>query len=300
MSDQAVFDLGEIDTEFQRSPHSAMRSASPRPRRRQGFQRPAGLVAKAFNDSGMTVGVCDNLPPKCDARVVAQLADIYRQKHCDAIVAVGSRPLVEAAKAANLLLSFEGDDLGAFAGENRIPSPLKPLILAATASGSGLEASRYASLDDWAFSSLHLMPVLAVIDPVLTKDASPQEVVDLSLAALAHAIEAYAGPSKNPMADAYAYGAIGLIADNLVAVAEGKAPKTGRLALVNAAVMAACALSNTRPGMVHLLVEAAVGKWKLEPGKVMGILLPYVIEYQALKGVYQGSDLLLPLAGNNV
>ena len=142
--------------------------------------------------------------------------------------------------------------------------------------------------------------MLAVIDPRLTRDTKTEDVIELSLAALSHAVEAFAGPYKNPMADAYAYGAIRLISENLVAVADGRAAKNGLSALVNAAVMAGCALSNTHPGMPHLVGEAAAGQWDLAPGKVLGILLPYVMEYHALKGGYHSAALLLPLAGNGV
>jgi alcohol dehydrogenase len=144
------------------------------------------------------------------------------------------------------------------------------------------------------------MPDLAVVDPRLTRDSKISDVIDLSLAALTHAVEAYAGPCKNPMSDAYAYGAIRLISENLVAVAEGRAAREGVSALVNAAIMAGCALSNTHPGMTHLMGEAAMGVWNLAPGKVLGVLLPYVMEYLALKGGYHSAALLLPLAGNGV
>lgn len=260
----------------------------------------ARTVVNAFRGSGMTVAVCDGLPQQPDFSLVRELAAIYRRKHCDSLIAVGSGGLIDGAKAVNLMVSFGREELTGLGGENGVPAPLNPLIIAATASGSGLEVSKYASLEDWACASAHLMPALAVIDPRLIHDTKSEAVVDLSLSALAHAVEAFAGPHKNPMADAYAYGAVRLISQNLVAVAEGRAPKNGIAALVNGAVMAGCALSNTHPGMVHLMGEAAVGSWSLTAGKVLGILLPYVMEYLELKRQYHTADLLLPLSGANI
>jgi alcohol dehydrogenase len=260
----------------------------------------ARTVANAFRGSGMTVAVCDALSRPPDLSVVQELAAMYRRKHCDALIAAGSGALIDGLKAVNLLVSLNREDLMGLGGENGVPLPLNPLVIAAVASGSGLEVSKYASLQGWACASAHLMPALAVIDPRLLRGTETEAVLDLSLSALAHAVESFGGLHKNPMADAYAYGAIRLISQNLVSVAEGRAPKTGVAALVNGAVMAGCALSNTHPGMVHLMGEAAVGRWNLTAGKLLGILLPYVMEYLELKGQYHTADLLLPLSGGDI
>ena len=260
----------------------------------------AKTALKAFRNSGMTIGLCDSLPALPDSSVVGQLAALYRDKQCDALVAVGSGALVDTAKAVNLLVSSESGDLEKFAGENKVPGPLNPLVLVLTAAGNGLESSRFASLGDLAFSSPFLMPDVVVVDRRMNRVDKTAGLMYLALASLTHAVEVYSGPAKNPMTDAYAYGAIRMIMENLVAVISGDGTKAGPSALVSAAAMAGCALSNAQPGMIHLIGEAAGDEWDLALGQVLGILLPHVMDYHAHKNDYHSAALLLPLAGNDV
>jgi len=260
----------------------------------------AKKVAGAFRDSGLCVGVCDTVPSTPDIGTVRQLAGIYRDRRCGALIAVGGGTLVDAAKLVNLMVSLGEDDLGRFCGENTVDSPLRPLAVVLSASGNGLEVSRFASLGDLAFSSPRLMPDLAVIDPRLMRRETPESIVYFCLAALAHAVEAYCGPFKNPVADAHAWVALRLISQNLVAAAGGGGDKRLVLALVNGVASAACAFSNAAPGLLHLLAEAAAAEWELPLGQVLGSLLPFALEYAALNGSHDSAELLLPLAGPEV
>ena len=80
-----------------------------------------------------------------------------------------------------------------------------------TLAGTGYEVSKYAFFAGRDFSSHFLMPHLAVIDPRMTIPEDAVATAATALIALTHAVEAYTGPGKNPLADAYAYAAIQLI-----------------------------------------------------------------------------------------
>ena len=118
-----------------------------------------------------------------------------------------------------------------------------------------------------------------------------------SSAALSHAVEAYTGADKNPLADAYAYTAIQLIMEHLVNVIRDQRDRNGRLSLANAQTMAGCAFSNVAPGVAHKLGNVMGDTCHLPHGLCMGILLPHILERQISEGGYHISDLLLPLAG---
>ena len=65
------------------------------------------------------------------------------------------------------------------------------------------------------FISYYLQPDAAVLDERMTETLPPRMTASTGMDALCHAIEAYTCIQKNPPSDAYAVGAIRLIADNL-------------------------------------------------------------------------------------
>jgi alcohol dehydrogenase len=141
------------------------------------------------------------------------------------------------------------------------------------------------------------MPNLAVIDPRMTIPEDSVNTAATTLAALAHAVEAYAGSGKNALVDAYAYAAIQLIMKNLVNVIRDKRDRNGRLSLANAHAMAGCAFSNAASGVAHKLGKVMGDVCHLPPGLCMGMLLPHILENQMSVSGYHTSDVLLPLAG---
>jgi len=73
------------------------------------------------------------------------------------------------------------------------------------------------------FTSYHLLPDVAVLDPRMTVSLPPRMTASTGVDTLVHAIEGYTCIQKNPLSDAYAWAAIELIRDQLPrAVANGK------------------------------------------------------------------------------
>lgn len=262
----------------------------------KGFIR---KITGAFKDSGITVGVFDNIPPVADLELLRRLVNIYRDTGCDSIIAVGGGIVADTAKALDIVVSGRPEDLKKFAGNAEITNPLKPLVLVSTSSGTGFETSRFAAFGGMTFSSLFLMPNLVVIDPRMLVTEKAEAVISTSMIALAHCVEAYVCPAKNPLIDTYAYPAIQFIGENLIDVVKSGNMK-GRLALANAAAMAGVAFSNTPEGMIHELGWAAGDISGHYHGICMGIMLPYALEYNVDREGYHMADLLLPIAGSEI
>jgi len=256
-------------------------------------------IAGAFKDSGITMGIFDGTPPVPDLKLVRRLMNNYRDTGCDSIIAAGGGAVVDMAKALNIVVSGRPEDLKEVAGENLIKNPLGPFVFVPTASGTGFETSRFATLGELSFSSRFLMPDLVVIDPRMVTAEKADAVISTAMIALAHCAEAYTCPAKNPMTDTYAYAAMQFVGENLANVVKS-GDKKGRLALANAATMAGIAFSNSPRGMVHELGWTAGGISGLPHGICMGILLPYVLEYNINSEGHHMSDLLLPIAGPEV
>jgi len=261
------------------------------------YKRLAKKVFKAFNDSGIALGIFDGVDESADLAVVKEIVRIFRSGEHDSLLALGGDTVGDVSKLVNIALSYSVENLEKVAVDNGITQPLGPFVLLPTLAGNGYEVSKFAFLDGLTFSSPFLMPDLVIIDPRLLATDDVTTVIETALIALVHAVEAYVGPAKNPVVDTYAFAAIQFVMEHLVDVIKKPRTSDGRLALANAVSMAGCAFSNSRIGIVHLLGEKVSEMFDLPHGVSMAQLLPYCLESVIERDSYHIGDLLLPLAG---
>ncbi len=261
------------------------------------------MVTTAVNKKVKICSVEDDVPPDSDLKVVNHLAGVYKEKQCDAIIAVGGGSVLDTAKGVNILVSEKAGDLMRFAGAGALRKKLKPLIAVPTTSGTGSEVTQAAVIADhekstkMLFSSHFLLPDIAVLDSRMTLTLPPAITAATAMDALTHAVEAYTCLQKNPMSDASAVAAIELISRNLMPVIQHPDDADGRLALAVGANLAGIAFSNAMVGMVHALGHSVGAVCQAPHGSCMAILLAYGLEYNMHKNGHYTAQLLLPLAG---
>jgi alcohol dehydrogenase len=247
-----------------------------------------------------------DVPPDSDLTVVNRLAGVYREKGCDAIIAVGGGSVLDTAKGVNILVSENASDLMAFTGAGALKRPLKPLIAIPTTSGTGSEVTLVAVIADhekerkMLFTSYFLLPDVAILDSRMTLSLPPAITSATAMDALSHAVEAYTCLAKNPLSDAFARSAIELMRDNLFRVMAQPDDKEGRLSLAVAANLAGVAFSNAMVGMVHTLGHSVGAVCGVPHGMCMAILLPYGLEYNLHKNAQFTAELLLALGGEQI
>ena len=210
-----------------------------------------GVVTDALTGH-VTIGdVADDVPQDSDVRIVNRLADTYRQKNCDSIIAIGGGSVMDTAKGVNIVVSENADDLMKFSGAGVLKKALKPLIVIPTTAGTGSEVTLVSVIKDhekhlkMTFVSYFLLPDAAILDSRMTTTLPPMMTAATAMDAMTHAVEAYTGLAKNPLSDSCALAAIRLISDNLLKVMNNPGDKDGRLALANAATMAGMAPMRT-------------------------------------------------------
>ncbi len=262
------------------------------------------LVKEIFKEYEMDISVIyDDVPPDSSNKIVNKAASIFRENRCDSIVAIGGGSVIDTAKGINIVVSENTEDLMEFIGADRIHGPLKPLVVIPTTSGTGSEVTLVAVIYNedkgvkMAFSSYHLLPKVAILDPRMTLSLPPHITAATGMDALTHAIEAFYCIQKNPLSDGYAISAIRLIRDHLIEAVKDGNNKKARLAMANAATMAGIAFSNSMVGMVHSLGHAAGGVCHVPHGVAMSIFLPFGMEYNLDKREKELSELLLYLGG---
>ena len=247
-------------------------------------------VEAAFADSDRSIGaVFEDTPVDSSNRVVNEVAGLYREKGCDALVAVGGGSVIDTAKGVNIVVSEDTDDLLKFQGVDRVTGPVQPFIAVPTTAGTGSEVTAAAVIYNeeagvkMAFMSNKLYPQVAIIDPVMMMTMPARLTAATGMDALTHAIEAYTCLQKNPVSDAFAVAAIKLVFENLArAVEHGDDEKT-RIAMADAALLAGIAFSNSMVGMVHALAHACGGVAHVPHGVANSIMLPFGMEYNIEK-----------------
>ena len=268
-------------------------------------------MTTAFKTSGLTLGVYDGVTEMSGLETVRELYSLYLDKGFDSIIALGGGNVMDVAKVLNIAVSGKPEDLKGVAGVDLIPDMLKPLIYVPVSCGTGKETSGEATVEGLFFSSKFLMPSLAVIDPRMLKEEDPEKVVNTAMAALTYAAEGYACPDNNPFLTTYAQLAVDFVMNNLLDTVKNSLDEKGRLkaliyefknkntriALVNAACMAGYVYSNSTLGLASKIAHAVSEYCDTEQGIILGILLPYVLEYHAHKKGRNLSKIFLPMAG---
>ena len=218
----------------------------------------------------------------------------------DGIIGLGGGSNMDMAKIVATCLAHGGKPTD-YAGEDRIPGPILPLICVPTTSGTGSEVSSALVFTDPGAGmkvsclSQYLRPRAALVDPALSLTCPAQVTADSGIDALVHAIEAftavdnahYALPAgktscyqgSNPMADLAATESIRLCGQFLArAVADGT-DREAREGMALAATLGGMAFSNAGVALVHALEYAVASEVHVSHGAGNGLLLPHVMRY---------------------
>lgn len=285
-----------------------------------GASRPLVITDKGVRNAGLldpVISACeesdirmaaiyDEVPPDSSTEIVREIANLYRNQQCDALIAIGGGSSIDTAKAVNVLVSEGGDDIASYSGAGVLTRPLKPFFVIPTTAGTGSEVTSVAVIADKArgvklpFTSSFLLPDAAIIDPRMTLTLPPHITAATAMDALTHAVEAYTCLAKNPLSDAYATAAIRKISGALLPVMENPDSSEHRLELAEASTMAGIAFSNSMVGLVHALGHATGAICHLPHGLCMSLYLPYVLEYNIEDIREPLGELLLYLEGPQV
>ncbi len=262
------------------------------------------VIKNAFSDTNIPFSLFDNIPQDSSDLIVKELSNVYRETNSDSLIALGGGSVIDTAKAVNILVTHESDNLFDFVGGDFLKKPLKPLIVVPTTSGTGSEATGVAVIKDsernikMGFSSQHLIPDVAILDPRMTLTLPPLLTAATGMDALTHALESSYCLQRNPVSSAFAYSAIQILSNHLVEVIKNPKDPQSRFALSIAAFLAGVGLSNSLAGIVHALGHATGGICGLPHGIAMNIFLPHGLRYNLGKVGDLIGELLLPLAGS--
>jgi alcohol dehydrogenase class IV len=177
-------------------------------------------VIDSLEKAGVGVAIYDGIDAEPTLAHVLQGVELFRQKGCDILVAVGGGSPIDAAKAVSVMCTNPGK-IQDYIGLGKITKPGAALMAVPTTAGTGSEATVYTIITDteknvkMLIGSPVVMPTVAIVDPLLTLKMPRTITAATGLDALIHAIEAYVSVKAQPMSDVFCLAAIRLLSEFL-------------------------------------------------------------------------------------
>jgi len=160
----------------------------------------AGAVCKILEAVGLSTVLFSEVAPDPAIELIERAGRIYREQGCDGIVGLGGGSSMDTAKAVALRVTHPGELReyeGLVGGGGKIKPVLPPLVCIPTTSWTGSEVNPCAVITDrerglkFIIMSNHLIPKLAVIDPLYCRTMPAGLTVESGIDALAHCLEGY-------------------------------------------------------------------------------------------------------------
>ena len=243
----------------------------------------AGLAGKVEEALGRKhAGTFDRAIQDSGFHIVNEGAEFAREAGADVIVSVGGGSAIDTAKGMSILLT-EGGQLQDYSGFQLLTRPQMPHIAIPTTAGTGSEVTYAAVIKNWEtnekilFCDHHIIPRVAILDPLLTAGLPPHLTASTGMDALTHAIEALHALQREPVADAMALHAIRLIAAYLPRCVQQGDDLVARGQQQIAALMGGVAFGNAQIGLVHAMAHSVGALFEVPHGLANSILLPHVM-----------------------
>jgi alcohol dehydrogenase len=253
-----------------------------------GGVRRAGIVeaiAEPIRTAGLDVAVYADAQSNPTIGNVADAVQVWHEHACDGIVGLGGGSSMDCAKGAALVAS-NGGSVAEYAGKERIPRDLPPLVCVPTTCGTGSEVTFNAVITDpearrkLGYVSRRLAPRVALVDPELVLAAPPQVVAATGADALCHAVESYLNRGADPLLDAINIGAIRLIGRSLRrAVHDREREAIAQMAL--ASTMAGIAFNMNANAIVHAASTPVTARYGVPHGVANAIFMPAGLAFLA-------------------
>jgi alcohol dehydrogenase class IV len=255
-------------------------------------------VGQRLQAAGLEYRVFAEVEPDPSLETVKRGAQQMCEYGPDWIIGLGGGSSMDAAKAMWVL--YEHPEM--------VPEGINPmlslklrqkarLITIPTTSGTGAETT-------WAFvltgvqegrklilGSQENMADIAIVDPAFVAGLPPQITADTGMDVLTHAVEGYTTTWHNDFCDGPCLVAAKLAMDYLPrAVANGQDAEA-REKMHNAATIAGLGFGNASAALAHAMGHSLGAAFHTPHGRVVGLALPYTIEFTATATAERYADL---------
>lgn len=249
----------------------------------------AGHEDRAVNSlqaAGVQVSIFDDVHPNPTTLDIERGTEFARPLGIDLIVGLGGGSSMDCAKGINFILT-NGGRMQDYKGTGLATKPMLPMIAIPTTSGTGSEAQSYAVISDtethmkMACGDKKALARVAILDPELTVTMPRGVTAATGVDAMSHALETAVTTRRNSISSLFSQQAWKLIFESLGIVLSDPGNVSARGAMQLGAHYAGIAIENSMLGATHALANPVSAHYETAHGVAIGVLLPYVIQFNA-------------------
>ena len=247
-----------------------------------------GLAEKIIADSeGALTASYSNISPNPDVTEVDACAEVIRKNDIGFVVALGGGSSMDCAKAA-ASIALTTDSICRYHGTGEtMPLAHLPLIAVPTTAGTGSEVTCVAVLTDHALGkkspivSDGFFPDYAIIDPELTYTMPPKVTAGTGIDVLAHAVEGFWSKGHQPICDACALHAAGLVFEYIERSYRDPLDREAREKMCEASLIAGLAFTLPKTTSSHACSFPLTNLLHIPHGEACGLTLDYFARINA-------------------
>jgi alcohol dehydrogenase class IV len=245
------------------------------------------------------VKIFDEVEPDPKDTTIQKGAEMAWEFKPDLIVGVGGGSVMDSAKGIFFLYEREDKTLYDLNPISFFKLGRKSkLVLVPTTSGTGAEhtlgivVSNTQTGQKVALASWEVIPSIVILDSKLAMNMPPKLTAATGIDALVHAVEAEINKLNNDFTEAMNLHAIKLIFKYLPRAMENGADEEAREKMHNAASLAGIGFGNSSCGIGHSCGHALGGVFHLQHGVAVGVMLPYILEFNKPECEHKYRDIL--------
>jgi len=229
--------------------------------------------------------IYDQVRPNPTIDIIEQGVTLYNLEKAQGLLAVGGGSPIDTAKLIGARLASPNIPLHKMRGLLKVKHSTPFFLAVPTTAGTGSETTVAAVVRDsdshekYAINDPHLLPDVAVLDPVLTYALPKTITATTGMDALTHAIEAYLNKHHTKKTKQRALQAIKSVFDYLPVVYDEPTNKEARLNMLEASYDAGYAFTRDFIGNVHAISHQLSAAYDMPHGLMNAIILPLVLDY---------------------
>ncbi len=257
--------------------------------------KPFIALMDSLREEGYDPVVYSRVVPNPTFACVLEAKSALMEGNCDSIIAYGGGSAIDAAKVVGAMVANKIENPQKLKGLLKVRKRYPMLIAIPTTAGTGSEATIAAVLlnektkDKFAVTDPHLLPNLAVLDPVTLMSLPSSIIAMTGMDALTHAVEAYIGKARTHKTKSYCVQASRIILSSLEDFYRDPLAKEPRERMLKASYMAGVAFTRSYVGYVHAIAHALGGFYNIPHGLANATILPKMLRHY-------GSKVYKPLA----
>ncbi|MBU5267332.1 iron-containing alcohol dehydrogenase [Virgibacillus proomii] len=235
----------------------------------------------------------DQISSAVYAGVASEPTDMYVEKAlhvlikegCDVVISLGGGSCIDTAKAVAVIVTNGGIISDYIKKEAIVKTPSLPHLAIPTTAGTGSEVTDATVITNTTTNIKMMikhpvfMPIVAIVDPILTASSPKHITAATGIDALSHAIESYISRRAHPMTDTLALAAIQLIVHHLEKAYQNGDDLQAREAMALGALQAGIAFSNSSVCLVHGMSRPLGALFHVPHGYSNAMLLPAVLDF---------------------